>query len=194
MNKKMVICATLKELRDLKKYVPKFDICILDDAAQCPEPSALIPMTFHPRAYIMFGDSGGLPYLISPNSLARKFTRPLFTRICEALRSLRTQSGMLIPKLSVQHRMETDIFQWSNGRIYKNSIQSSAHVTNRLHTRSFGLFRMEYSISASPDDKLNFEINFITKLIKNIRELSNSRTPLSFGVVVTSYHQTSQLR
>lgn len=38
------------------RYVDHFDVCIIDDAAQCSEPWSLIPLRFDIQSLILVGD------------------------------------------------------------------------------------------------------------------------------------------
>ena len=98
-----------------------FDVCIVDEASQIPEPVVLGPMRIA-RAFILVGDHMQLPPLVI--SLAARvggMDTSLFKRLCEA-------HPASVVKLSRQYRMNEDIQQLPNLLMYNGALSCGSET------------------------------------------------------------------
>ena len=94
----------------------KFDVCIVDEASQIPEPIALGPLRTA-RRFILVGDHNQLPPLVkSRQAKAGGMDVSLFKRLCDA------HPGSVAP-LGIQYRMNEDIQSISNALVYAGALR-----------------------------------------------------------------------
>lgn len=106
-------------------------MCIVDEAAQCTEPQALIPLCLNPKLYILVGDSQQLePTIISQVCKDENYGRSLFER----LESNRYTKFFL----NIQYRMRPEISLFPNNRFYKGLLRDSKSVSDPSYGNIFG--------------------------------------------------------
>jgi senataxin len=104
----------------LEKATP-FPVLVVDEAGQCTEPSALIPMRRGCRHCILVGDPMQLPATtFSPLSKSIKYDRSLLDRLMRI--------GCEYHMLDVQYRMNPRILTFPNYEFYKGKIQNGDNV------------------------------------------------------------------
>ena len=94
----------------------------MDEASQCVEPEALIPLKLGFTKLVMVGDPEQLPATVS--SLKAKemnFDVSLFTRLFKYFEGNNPDS---IQRLMVQYRMHSDIVAWPNQYFYGGKLRS----------------------------------------------------------------------
>ena len=93
----------------------------MDEASQCVEPEALIPLKLGYNKLVMVGDPAQLPATVS--SLAAKkqsFSISLFARL---FKHFEFEQDSPIQTLSVQYRMAPDIMTWPNRQFYGGKLR-----------------------------------------------------------------------
>lgn len=101
-----------------------FDVCIIDEASQIPEPLALGPMRVA-RASILVGDHMQLPPLVMSKSARRGgMGTSLFKRLSEA-------HPAAVFKLTRQYRMNEDIQTLSNLLMYDGALKCGSEAVAR---------------------------------------------------------------
>eukprot|EP01038_Epipyxis_sp_PR26KG_P010022 gene10022-13478_t len=102
----------------------KFDILIIDEAAQVFEPELIVPLTLHPKNLIMIGDPNQLPATLISQTLKRSDYRQ------SAMQRL-MNCNHPFSILKTQYRMQPSICQLSNQMFYNGVLENSEYVSNR---------------------------------------------------------------
>jgi ATP-dependent RNA/DNA helicase IGHMBP2 len=119
-----VICATATGLERERLGTKPFEWCIMDEASQCTEPAAWIPIQFAKRI-IFAGDHHQLPpTVLSPEAVRGGFNISLMERLLEHNGPRRM--------LNVQYRMHQDIMAFSGDVFYEGALQADATVRSAL--------------------------------------------------------------
>ena len=99
----------------------RFDVVIIDEAAQAVEPSALIPLKYNPKVLIMVGDACQLrATVLSRDSSRLHFGRSLFERLDLA--------GFPKLMLLTQYRMHPDIAYFPSKRFYDGKLINDSRM------------------------------------------------------------------
>lgn len=117
-----VICATLSGSAHnvLSSLQMTFDTVIIDEAAQCIELSALIPLKYGCKQCIMVGDPNQLPpTVLSQHAASLKYEQSLFVRMFK-------QYPDRIHMLNVQFRMHPDIAVFPSKEFYDNKLTTGS--------------------------------------------------------------------
>ncbi len=98
-----------------RRNISHFSICIVDEASQCVEPEALIPLNFRGvTKLVMVGDPEQLPATVSSIEGRKSgLSMSLFKRLFRELEKEGTRRG-IVHKLDVQYRMHEQIASWPN--------------------------------------------------------------------------------
>lgn len=127
LNGAQVICSTLTGLDERFLGDHRFDLCVIDEAAQSTEPSCWIPLRYCQRV-VLAGDHQQLPpTILSQQAMAGGLAVSMMERLMAAAPALARQ-------LTVQFRMHTQIMDFSSNIFYANSL--SAHPTVAGHLLS----------------------------------------------------------
>merc|ERR1719210_2645685 len=95
-----------KNIKDCRPFA----ICIMDEASQCVEPEALIPLRLGFNKLVMVGDPAQLGATVtSVQAKKHNYDVSLFSRI---FKEFEYQANTPIQHLSVQYRMHSDIMTW----------------------------------------------------------------------------------
>ena len=107
-----------------------FSICIMDEASQCVEPEALIPLKLGFTKLIMVGDPEQLPATVSSIEAKNKdFDVSLYSRVYKTF-EVCPEETTPIQKLAVQYRMHSDIMTWPNQYIYGGILRQGVDRSN----------------------------------------------------------------
>jgi len=122
-----VLCATTTGLDDDLLGDRRFDLCVIDEAAQSVEPGCWIPI-LRAEKVVLAGDHCQLPpTIISEEAAAAGFNVSLFERL-QAL-----YGEPISRRLTVQYRMHDDIMNFSSREFYDGQLVSDPSVsTHRL--------------------------------------------------------------
>lgn len=118
MRQAQVICATLSGSAHnaLSSLQMRFDTVIIDEAAQCIELSALIPLKYGCKQCIMVGDPNQLPpTVLSQHAASLKYEQSLFVRMFN-------QNPDRVHMLNVQFRMHPDIAEFPSREFYDSKL------------------------------------------------------------------------
>lgn len=119
LNGAQVICSTLSgSAHDfLVKLSIKFDQVIVDEACQCVELSALIPLRYGCKKCVMVGDPNQLPpTVLSQAAASFQYEQSLFVRMQKA-------NPNSVYLLDVQYRMHPEISKFPSYEFYKSKLQ-----------------------------------------------------------------------
>lgn len=122
MRQSQVICATLSGSAHnvLSSLQMRFDTVIIDEAAQCIELSALIPLKYGCKRCIMVGDPNQLPpTVLSQHAASLKYEQSLFVRMFK-------QHSNRIHMLNVQFRMHPEIAQFPSREFYDSKLSTGS--------------------------------------------------------------------
>ncbi|ELP85043.1 splicing endonuclease positive effector sen1, putative [Entamoeba invadens IP1] len=119
-----VICCTLNSAGcdTLQQHLfGKIETCIIDEAVQCVEVSALIPLKYGVERCIMIGDQKQLPStVLSPKSITYKYNKSLFERLLEC--------GLNVTLLTQQYRMESKIREFPSNEFYEGRLADGVKI------------------------------------------------------------------
>ncbi len=115
-----VICSTASGAdSQLLEDDDQFDVVVLDEATQCPDPIALVPL-LRAQKLIMAGDPKQLPPTVLNNAnIQHGLDETFFERL--------TTSASL---LDVQYRMHEDIMRFSNNAMYDGMLRAHDSVAH----------------------------------------------------------------
>ena len=123
LNNATIICSTLSGCGSglLEQMDHGFDICIVDEAAQCVEPSSLLAFRQRCAHIVLVGDTQQLPpTVISPAATKAGYNRSLFERL--------ETMGMAKERLVVQYRMHPLIREFPSSHFYDGQLQDGPNV------------------------------------------------------------------
>lgn len=113
-----IICSTLSgSAHDfLKLLLMKFELVIIDEACQCVELLALIPLRYGAKKCVMVGDPNQLPpTVLSQAALGLDYEQSLFVR-------MQKQHPDLVYLLDVQYRMHPEISVFPSREFYNGKL------------------------------------------------------------------------
>lgn len=123
-----VICATLTGLDDRLMRGTRFDLCVIDEAAQSTEPGCWLPLRYSQRL-VLAGDHCQLPpTILSPEAAAGGLGVSLMERLLQQ----NDQQPALARQLDVQYRMHQEIMTFSSQTFYGNTLVAHPTVANHL--------------------------------------------------------------
>ncbi len=124
LSKARIVCATATGLDRERLYEKTFDWCIMDEASQCTEPAAWIPIQFANRI-VFAGDHCQLPpTVLSPEAIRGGFDISLMERLLD--------NNAPRKMLNVQYRMHQDIMSFSSDVFYNGNLQADNSVRTAL--------------------------------------------------------------
>uniref|UniRef100_A0ACD5V9H9 Uncharacterized protein n=1 Tax=Avena sativa TaxID=4498 RepID=A0ACD5V9H9_AVESA len=188
---KIVLCTACSSfnLRCVRN-APRFNLLVVDEAAQLKECELLIPLQLGIRRAVLIGDECQLPALVKSKLSAKAdFGRSLFERL----------SMLGHPKhlLDVQYRMHPEISKFPLSRFYRSKVTDSPNIVQRDYERKLlaGPMYGPYSFiniqggmesSGKHDTSLRnaVEVAAVTRIVLRLFEESDgTRSKLSVGVV-----------
>lgn len=117
-----IICSTLSgAAHDMVANIGiKFDSVIIDEACQCTELSAIIPLRYGCKRCIMVGDPNQLPpTVLSSVAADSKYDQSLFVRMANHVKPL---------LLDVQYRMHSDISRFPSKKFYDGMLKDGPNM------------------------------------------------------------------
>lgn len=188
-----VVCATLSSsARDLIKISNiSFDVLIIDEACQCVETSALIPLKFNPLKVILIGDPKQLPPTVLSKN--KPYEQSLFIRL------MKTHPTVL---LNTQYRMLPQIAEFPNHFFYENLLitdQSVIKRPNPYHQYLPPICLINIKYEDKIDSNHSFfnigeasHIGFIIKiLLENLKNIINQK---KIGIITPYKAQQQKIR
>lgn len=117
-----VVCATVSGAGSRALEGLDFDLVVLDEATQAPDPLALIALARAPRA-ILAGDPRQLPpTVIDPAAEREGLGRTVFERVADRL------GADAVRMLDVQHRMHEELMRFPSEAMYDGRLVAAAAV------------------------------------------------------------------
>lgn len=130
LSEAQIVCSTLSgSAHDfLASMSMKFDLVIIDEACQCVELSAIIPLRYGCKNCIMVGDPNQLPpTVLSQKAASYKYEESLFVR----MQQTHPESVYL---LDVQYRMHPSISRFPSAQFYNNKLADGPSM-REINTR-----------------------------------------------------------
>ncbi|MFW5959699.1 MAG: IGHMBP2 family helicase, partial [Chitinivibrionales bacterium] len=205
-----VVCCTNSTAGSDVLKEREIDFLVVDEATQCTQPSALIPLVNADR-FVLAGDHKQLP----PTVLNREAeTSGLAESLFEFL--LDVHGTEIKEMLDVQYRMNTDIMDFSSEEFYDRGIKADDSVASRVlkdiipDLKPFG--GLETQVLAGPEPMVfidtaskgssegsygdsksyfnSFEADWVGRILKR---LCDSGFPMNEAAVITPYKDQADL-
>ena len=130
-----VTCATLTGAATSACAAYRYDLVVVDEAAQAIEAACLIPILLCHRRLVLAGDHHQLgPVVKSAEAMAGGLGRTLMDRL-----TARADAASLMLMLDQQYRMNDDIMRWTSGEFYDRRLQAPEEVRQRRLTQLKGV-------------------------------------------------------
>ena len=138
-----VICATLIGAASSSCSAYRYDVVIIDEAAQAIEVACLIPILLARQRLILAGDHHQLgPVVKSKEAVQGGLGLTLMDRIAK-----RPDSTSLIQRLNEQYRMNEDIMTWSSREFYDAQLTAPEEVRARRLTQLQGVREADVTLA-----------------------------------------------
>lgn len=127
LSEAQIICSTLSGSAHefLSSMSMKFDQVIIDEACQCVELSAIIPLRYGCKKCIMVGDPNQLPpTVLSQKAASFKYEESLFVR-------MQRRHPNSVYLLDVQYRMHPDISKFPSAQFYNSRLTDGPGMLER---------------------------------------------------------------
>lgn len=172
------------------------DICIVDEATQCTEPSTLLPLQLGVRSLVLVGDTHQLHgTVLSRQAASLGLNRSLFDRIQRAF-----EQPLQCPvyRLCRQYRMHPDICDWPNRYFYDGRLVTDAVAVDaaaQCPLRPYTVFSLPYThderINPMHEIRNEREADFIVRMLKALAPIVGAT--YSIGIITPYAQQQSEL-
>ena len=126
LNAAQILCATTTGLSSEILGQRRFDLCVIDEAAQSTEPGTWIPLLRSERV-VLAGDHYQLPpTIVSVEAAKQGFGVSLMERLMSELGAEASR------RLTIQYRMNQAIMDFSSTEFYEGSLQADMTVVGHL--------------------------------------------------------------
>jgi len=140
-----VVCATTTGLDSELLGKRRFDVAVIDEAAQSTEPGCWIPLLRSDRL-ILAGDHCQLPpTILSHEALKLGFSTSLMERLMEG------EHTRFSRRLGVQYRMHADIATFSSDEFYAGGLEADPSVAGHLLS----------DLNLAPDELAHVPLRFV---------------------------------
>jgi len=118
-------------------------VCIMDEASQCVEPEALIPLKFGFCKLVMVGDHEQLPATVTSRKAQEyNYKQSLYQRLIQSISSVPGPSPVW--RLETQYRMHPDIANWPARYFYGGKLAHAAPgLASNLSLTPFTVLHVE---------------------------------------------------
>ncbi len=187
--------------RALSDGVDKFEVVVVDEAAQSVEPATLAAMQLGSRHCVMVGDPQQLPATIfNVSGKNSKYDRSLFQRLEEA--------GEEVYMLNEQYRMHPKISHFPRHIFYKGALKDGpnvkkpdyghsliAAITSKVEAlQPFTVLDLDSKEERGGTSLANStEADLAVYLYESLKEISNGLSATSRVAVITPYSQQANL-
>ncbi|CAD8060020.1 unnamed protein product [Paramecium primaurelia] len=178
LNESEIICSTLNSSgsEKLSKYMDQIELLIVDEAAQCTEPSNIIPLRLGVEKMILIGDPKQLAATtFSSISNTNLYNRSLFERILD--------NNFQPYFLNIQYRMDSEIRKFPSFEFYQNKLIDHESVIQRELPENYFKKQMLFLDIIDGQEKRDNtsyinekEAYIVFQLIKNIKEQFKNQT------------------
>jgi superfamily I DNA and/or RNA helicase len=122
LNGADILCATLTGLDSEVLSRRQFDLAVIDEACQSPEPACWIPLLRCQRV-VLAGDHCQLPpTVVSPEAVAQGLGISLMERL------VALHGDVITRRLGIQYRMHQHIMEFSSREFYEGDLQADTTV------------------------------------------------------------------
>lgn len=122
-----IICATTTGMDPFTLGARRFSLVVIDEAGQCTEPNAWIPL-LRAEKLVCGGDHCQLPpTVLSPEAARQGLTVSLMERLVKVL------GADVTTRLSVQYRMNESIMNFSSAAFYDHALIADPSVATRQY-------------------------------------------------------------
>ncbi|KAJ6634230.1 Helicase sen1, partial [Pseudolycoriella hygida] len=186
-----VICTTLNSCCALSSKISRMDVCIIDEATQCNEPTSLIPLQFGVKSLILVGDTKQLPStVVSEIAKQYNYDQSLFQRLQKSYESTKELENPIL-QLTTQYRMHPDILHWPNEYFYKNCLQSDESIKKiTFPLKPYTVFNLNFSQTAHTGQKHISNVNE-AKFVRNLLNflVTKADPKLNSYGIISAYSQ-----
>ncbi|KAK4649494.1 DEAD-box type RNA helicase [Podospora bellae-mahoneyi] len=202
LDKAQVLCATLSGSGHemFKNLNVEFETVIIDEAAQCVELSALIPLKYGCSKCILVGDPKQLPPTVLSQSAARYgYDQSLFVR-------MQKNHAKDVHLLDMQYRMHPEISRFPSKEFYEGLLQDGADMAGlrlqpwhqSVYLGPYRFFDVKGSQSRGPKNQSlvnEEELKVAMKLYQRFRsDYSNVDARGKIGIITPYKAQLHRLR
>ena len=201
LDEASVVCSTLSFSGSgmFARMTKKFDVVVVDEAAQAVEPSTLVPLCYGATQAFLVGDPRQLPATVLSSAATQKgYARSLFKRFEEC--------GHPVHLLRTQYRMHPEIRRFPSSAFYGDALEDGPGMTRRARRpwhanalfRPFVFFDVDGTerrggastpgggASWANDDEARFVAALVKRLVKDHPTLLNEDETSGAGVGVIS--------
>ena len=171
----------------------KMSICIMDEASQCVEPEALIPLKLGFSKLVMVGDPAQLPATVqSMQTKKENYHISLFSRI---FKHFEHEPDSPIQQLTVQYRMHSEISTWPNRRFYGGKLRMGDQ-NRKFSLANYRVLSLEDSYEeVQGGSTWNYEeakvVAGLTRYLRDYLAANNERK--SIGIITFYSRQKSEI-
>jgi len=173
----------------------KISVCIIDEAGQCVEPEALIPLQYNMNKLVLVGDHKQLPAtVISRTAKDHRYDSSLFKRLFNFSEQLQFQqdqsSGVM---LTTQYRMHPSIAAWPNQYFYSGCIEQG--VTHpKIILAPYTLIDSNTTQTVLNGAICNMgEVSLVKETITSVKKINGVHSKLNIGVITFYRWQKEKL-
>lgn len=194
------------------------DVCIIDEATQCNEPTSLIPLQFGVKSLILVGDTKQLPSTVVSEVKKRRkslfhvnwkfvsllqiakqynYDQSLFQRLQKSFESVKNYGNPIL-QLTTQYRMHPEILYWPNKYFYNNRLVSPNAIDTtkqQLDLKPYTVFNLNFVQSAHTGQKHisnSDEAKFVRNLLNFLVKKADPKT-YSYGIISAYSQQKDDL-
>ncbi|XP_052859682.1 uncharacterized protein LOC128266932 [Anopheles cruzii] len=191
-----IVCTTLGSCHVIAAYCDTiFDVCIIDEASQCTEPSSFVPLQYDMTKLVLVGDVKQLPAtVVSNKSKQAGFCDSLFSRMYKWFHRANFSAG--IKMLNVQYRMHPEICSWPNNHFYDGRLicHPTTAAGGKLPLLPYLVLSLGYDQELTQIQHQVYnrdELVFVVKLLKQV--LTYCRKDTSVAIITPYQRHKSEL-
>ena len=165
-------------------------VCIMDEASQCVEPEALIPVRLGFCKLVMVGDHEQLAATVTSRVAKEKdYHQSLFNRL---IHSFDSSARNPVQRLDIQYRMHAAIANWPARYFYGGRLENGPQDRNSsLH--AYTVLDLKSHESQGGGQCYNeAEVNLVVKVLQEIQGIGSARG-LTSGVITFYAKQKQQI-
>lgn len=172
----------------------RFSICVMDEASQCMEPEALVPLAFGFNKLVLVGDPEQLPATVkSQKAKKNSLQSSMFKRMYDALSACqRAGEPSLIQMLQTQYRMHREIMQWPSNYFYGGGLACGPQKRD-CGLKPYALLDLDGKETVQGSQIWNeAEAKYLSLVVKSIFDHRRARNESVNISVITFYSRMRQ--